>query len=163
MSSMPPGIITESSRLPNGAVYAFSHKQLGNLGRLILTDVPAGGMQISAEVVPGDVSDPEYLLRIELLSRVVQACLDALPGENPPVPSLQEAKQRVWLYQRFLAVSDTAAMDQFARSLSPDEQTCLLAVIADTASTSMQEHDLDSLYGIAQRRDDLLRFLQTDR
>lgn len=163
MSSIPPGIITESTRLPDGVVYVLSHQQFGPLGRLILSDVPTGGMQISAEVVPGDVSDPAYLLRIELLCQVVQACLDVLPGENPPVPGLQEARQRVLLYQRFLAVPDPATMGQFVSRLSTEEQICLLAIIADNASATIEESAPGCRYGITQRRNDLLRFIQDGR
>ena len=49
MNTMLPGIISQPTRLPNGMIYEFSHKMLGKLGRLILTDVPGQGMQISAE------------------------------------------------------------------------------------------------------------------
>jgi hypothetical protein len=159
MPTMPPGILTQPVRLPNGMIYVFSHKQLGKLGRLILTDVAGRGTQISAEVEPGEISDPTYLKRLELLSQVIQTVLDALPGENPPMPSLEEAKQKVALYQRFIHVQDAAEMAAFARSLSPQEQTVLLGLIADTISSSREDRDSESLYGLVQREHDLRRFL----
>lgn len=156
MALIPPGITVEPTQFPTGAIYTFSHKRLGPLGRLVVKEDPAGGMQISADVVPGDISDPQYLLRLELLNQVVQACLDALPGNHPPPAALHEIRQRVWLYQRFLAVSDSPAMRQFVESLSTDELTCLLSTIAQTIHSSMQQRDLERLSDIEQQRTDLL-------
>lgn len=110
----------------------------------------------------GDIRDPEYLRRLELLSQVVQACLDALPGPHPPLPSLEEARERVALYQRFLAVPDAEGMERFAQELSQPEQTLLLALIADNASAALQAREIDDLYGIVQREQDLRRFLHLD-
>ena len=158
--SIPPGIITQSVSLPNGKIYAFSHRQLGELGRLIITDAGAGRAQVSAEVAHGDLSDPLYLQRLNLFSQVAQACLEALPGPHPPLPSLEEARARVALYQRFLVVSDTEGMERFARRLSQGDATLLLALIADNASAALQAREIDDLYGIVQREQDLRHFLQ---
>lgn len=159
---IPPGILTQPTSLPNGKIYAFSHRQLGELGRLIITDAGVGRAQVSAEVAHGNISDPAYLQRLELLNQVVQACLDALPGPHPPLPSLEEARARVALYQHFLAVPDSKGMERFARQLSQLEQAQLLALIADNASAALQAREIDDLYGIVQREDDLRRFLHLD-
>ncbi len=159
MSTMPAGIITQPQRLHNGMIYAFSHRTLGKLGRLILTDVPGRGMQISAEAEQGNFSDPQYLKRLETLSQVIQTLLDALPGENPPMPDLVALKQRASLYQRFINVQDAGEMEQFARGLNSQEQTLLFEVIADNVSTTMQTQDFGSTYGIVQRENDLRRLL----
>lgn len=158
--SIPPGIIAQPMSLPNGKIYAFSHRQLGALGRLIITDAGAGRAQVSAEAEPGDLHDPRYLQRLDLLSQVVQACLEALPGPHPPLLSLEEARTRVALYQRFLAVSDTEGMERFARQLSQEEATVLLTLIAENARAALQAREVDDLYGIVQREHDLRRFLQ---
>lgn len=157
MVLIPPGIMVEPTQFPGGAIYAFAHKRLGPLGRLVVKDDPNSGMHLSVDAVLGDISDPAYLLRLELLNQVVQACLSALPGNHPPPAALQEIRQQVWLYQRFLAVRDTTAMRQLVESLSPDELTCLLSVIAETIHSSTQQRDLSNLSGIEQQRTDLLR------
>jgi len=156
MALIPPGIRVEPTQFPTGAIYAFAHKRLGPLGQLVLKDDLDGGMQLSVDVVPGDISDPEYLLRLELLNQVVQACLDALPGNHPPPAALHEIRQRVWLYQRFLAVRDSTAMRQFVEHLSIGELTCLLTTLAETTRSSMQQRDLERLSDIEQQRTDLL-------
>src|SRR5437588_11481892 len=109
MPTMPPGILTQPVRLSNGMIYVFSHKQLGKLGRLILTDAAGRGTQISAEVEQGEISDPTYEKRLELLSQVIQTIVDALPGENTPMPRLEEARQKVARYQRVIHVQEPAA------------------------------------------------------
>lgn len=157
---IPPGIITQPWSLPNGKIYAFSHQDLGKLGRLIITDAGVGRTQVSAEVEQGDVSDPRYLQRLELLSQVIEACLAVLPGDHPPLPSLEEAKARVSVYQRFLAVEDSEEMEIFAKRLTKDEQALLLEVIANNLRSALQEQAIDDLYGLVQREHDLRRFLQ---
>lgn len=154
--AIPPGIITQPISLPHGRIYAFSHQQLGELGRLIITDAGAGRAHVSAEVAPGNVSDPLYLKRLEVLSQVVQACLDALPGPHPPLPSLEEARQR------FLAVENSVGMERFAQELSRGDATLLLALIADNASAALQAREIEDLYGIVQREQDLRRFLHLE-
>lgn len=156
MALIPPGITVEPTQFPTGAIYAFAHKRLGPLGRLIVKDDPDGEMHLSVDVVPGDISDPQYLLRLELLNQVVHACLDALPGNHPPPAALQEIRQQVWLYQRFLAVRDTTAMRQLVESLSTDELTCLLSSIAGTIHSSIQQCSLERLSDIEEQRTDLL-------
>lgn len=118
---------------------------------------------MSAEVAPGDLSDPAYLQRLELLSQVVQACLDALPGPHPSLPSLEQARERVALYQRFLAVEDSEGMERFAQQLSQGDATLLLTLVADNASAALQAREIDDLYGIVQREHDLSRFLSPER
>lgn len=159
MALIPPGITVEPIQFPGGAMFAFSHKRLGPLGRLMVKEVAEGGMQISADVAPGEISDPQYLLRIELLNQVVQACLEALPGNQSPPTALHEIRQQVWLYQRFLAVRDTTAMRQLVERLSTDELTCLLTTIAETTHSLMQQRDLERLSDIEQQRTDLLQAL----
>lgn len=141
-------------------IYQFSHKQYGKLGKLILTDA-AGGMRISAEAEQGNFSDPRYLKRLEILSQVIQTLLDALPGDNPPMPDLEALKSRASLYQRFIHVQDQTEMEQFAKTLKPEEQTLLFEVIADNISATMQTQDLDETYGIVQREHDLRSFLSS--
>ena len=161
--SIPPGIIAQPISLPNGKRYAFSHRQLGALGQLIITDAGAGRAQVRAEAEPGDLDDPRYLQRLDLLSQVVQACLEALPGPHPPLLSLERARTQVALYQRFLAVSDTEGMERFARQLSQEEATVLLTLIAEHARAALQGREADDLYGIVQREYDLRRFLRRKR
>jgi hypothetical protein len=79
MSIMPPGILTQPVRLPNGTIYEVSHRHLGKLGKLMLTD-EQGGMRISAEAEQGDIHDPNYLQRLQVLSQVVQIVLETLCG-----------------------------------------------------------------------------------
>src|SRR5712692_5161111 len=162
MSTMPPGIITQPVRLPNGMIYAFSHKRHGKLGKLILTD-ERGGMRISAEAEQGDIRDTNYLQRLQILSQVVQTVLDALPGDNPPVPGLEEVIRRTVNYQRFINVQDAEEMKQFADGLSEQEQELLFEVIVDNISTTMQTRDIDETYGIVQREHDLRHFLEGKR
>jgi hypothetical protein len=158
MSIMPAGIITQPVRLPNGMIYEVSHRHLGPLGKLMLID-ERGGMRISAEAEQGDISDPAYLQRLQVLSQVVQIVLDALPGDNPPVPNLEEVIRRTAIYQRFLNVQAASEMKLFADALGLQEQELLFEVIADTISTTMQTRDIDETYGIVQRVNDLRHFL----
>ena len=161
MSTMPAGILTQRQPLPNGMIYAFSHEQLGKLGKLILSG-EGRGTGISAQVERGDMSDPKYLQRLETLSQVIQCILDALPGDYPAVSSLDELQRRVAVYQRFLHVQNAAEMEHFARSLTAQEQELLFEVIAGTSSTTMQTRDLDETYGMVQREHDLRRLLGED-
>jgi hypothetical protein len=158
MSTMPPGIISKPIRLSNGMIYEFSHKRHGKLGKIILTD-ERGKTRISAEAEQGDISDPNYLQRLKVLSQVVQTVLDALPGDNPPVPNLEEVIRRTTIYQRFINVQDAEEMKQFADGLGPQEQALLFEVIADNISTTMQTRDIDETYGIVQRENDLRHYL----
>jgi hypothetical protein len=158
MNTMPPGIITQPRKLHNGMIYAFSHRTLGELGKLTLTDAP-GGMQISAEAAQGDISDPKYLERLEILSQVVQTLLNALPGENAPMPGLEAIKQKVRLYQGFIGATDADELERFARSLKAEEQRILFDAVRDSLSAALQTQDLDTSYGIVQREQDLRRFL----
>jgi hypothetical protein len=159
MSTMPTGIVTQPVRLPNGMIYKFSHKQLGKLGKLIITD-ERGKTRISAKAEQGDIGDPKYLQRLQVLSLVVQTILDAMPGDNPPVPALEEVIRRTAIYQRFLNVQAASGMKQFAGALGQQEQELLFEVIADNISTTMQTRDIDETYGIVQRVNDLRHFLE---
>src|SRR5207249_119117 len=108
----------------------------------------------------GDFSDPKYLQRLETLSQVIHTVLDALPGENPPMPGLDEVKRKVTLYQRFIHTNDAQEMERFARSLSRQEQALLFELIKDNISATMQTQDIDETYGIVQREHDLRRLLE---
>ncbi len=90
---------------------------------------------------------------------MVQGCLEALPRPHPPLSSLEDARRRVTVEQRFLAVQDTAGREPFARQLSEPEYALRLAVIADNASAALHAREIDDRYGIVQREHDLRRFL----
>ena len=67
--------------------------------------------------------------RFEMLQTIVQKCLDALPGEGKTLPNMEEARKKVTLYRRFLAVENSLQMEQFARSLTQEEQEALFEII----------------------------------
>ena len=159
MNAFPPGIKTARMQLPNGVAYEFSHKRLGRLGRLIVTDTIDNQTQVSAEIAPGEVSDPQWVERFEMLQTIVQKCMDALPGENKPLPNMEEARKKVTLYHRFLAVSNSLQMERFAKSLTQEEQEALFEMIDSGISSNLRMQDVDSLYGITQRDTDLRGFL----
>jgi len=50
-------------------------------------------------------------------------------------------------------------MEQFAKSLTQDEQEALFEMIDSGISSNLHMQDVDNLYGIAQRDTDLRRFL----
>ena len=116
-------------------------------------------MQISAETEQGNFGDPNYLKRLELLSQVIQTILDALPGDNPPMPDLEALRRRVELYQRFIHVQDAEEMERFAKMLKPTEQALIFQVIQDNISATIQTQAIDETYGIVQREHDLRSFL----
>ena len=163
MNAFPPGIKTARTQLPNGVAYEFSHKRLGRLGRLIITGTIDNQTQVSAEIAPGEVSDPKWVERFEMLQTIVQKCMDALPGENKPLPNMEEARKRVTLYRRFLAVDNSLQMEQFAKSLTQDEQEALFEMIDNGISSNLHMQDVDNLYGIAQRDTDLRQFLMSNK
>src|SRR6266516_3575104 len=161
MNAFPPDIKTARAELPNGVAYEFSHKRLGKLGRLIIAGMIGNQTQVSAEIAPGEVSDPKWIERFEMLQTIVQKCMDALPGENKPLPNIEEARRNVALYRRFLAVSNSLQMERFAKSLTQEEQEALFEMIDNGISSNLHMQDVDSLYGIAQRDTDLRGFLSS--
>jgi hypothetical protein len=50
MRHLPEEVQTRQDVLPNGYAYVFTHRTLGLLGRLILTDVGPNQMEIRSEV-----------------------------------------------------------------------------------------------------------------
>ncbi len=161
MNAFPPGIKTARTQLPNGVAYEFSHKRLGRLGRLIIAGTIDNQTQVSAEIAPGEVSDPKWVERFEMLQTIVQKCMDALPGDNEPLPNMEETRKKVTLYHRFLAVSNSLQMERFAKSLTQEEQEALFEMIDSGISSNLRMQDVDSLYGIAQRDTDLRGFLSS--
>jgi hypothetical protein len=84
--ALPEGVSLARITHPSGAVgYAIGHVALGEVGRIVLTDVAGGHCRIDAEVA-GSGSDPGFDLRRELLSKVF-AELDRVlsaAGVGPP-------------------------------------------------------------------------------
>jgi hypothetical protein len=54
---LPPDVWFEKQRLSNAWAYVFRHRQLGEIGRILLQELGDGRCHISCEVV-GDPSDP---------------------------------------------------------------------------------------------------------
>jgi hypothetical protein len=143
--------------LPNGKRYEFSHKKLGNLGRLLITGI--GNQTLcTAEIAPGEVTDPKWQERFEIFSQIVKTCMEALPGKNEPLPELEEARQKVALYRRFIATQNSMDMERFAENLSDKEYEILLEMIQNAQGSSLALQDTDSLFGTAQRFTELQQF-----
>lgn len=88
--SLPPDISSQKQLLKDGAVYIFRHKQVGELGRIILQDTADGQCHISTEVV-GDPDDPMTAIRRDLflpvsepLTKALEAGLRATGRINQP-------------------------------------------------------------------------------
>lgn len=101
--SLPAGMSYTKELLPVGWAYIFRHKQLGQLGRLVLQNQAGGHTHISCEVA-GDPDDPMTDQRRALLEpvtdrlvRQLQAQLGGVSGAPrgapPPAPTPPELIQ----------------------------------------------------------------------
>jgi hypothetical protein len=57
---LPPDITCIRQHSGGVAIYTFRHRELGELGRMVLTDYPGEQTQVSCELV-GDSDDPMIL------------------------------------------------------------------------------------------------------
>ena len=83
--SLPSGVSYHKKQLTVGQAFIFRHQKLGELGRIILQDLPNGNCNISCEVV-GDPVDPMTKEREEIflpLSKQVTDKLETIFGKNP--------------------------------------------------------------------------------
>lgn len=60
---LPPDITCTRQHSGAVAIYTFRHRELGELGRMVLTDYPCEQTQVSCEVV-GESDDPMTLTRL---------------------------------------------------------------------------------------------------
>jgi len=78
---LPPGVSSQQERLADGWAYVFRHAQLGQLGRLVLHDIPSGRGHISCEVA-GDPADSIPAQRLTLLQPVTTALVQRLEAQT---------------------------------------------------------------------------------
>jgi hypothetical protein len=93
MRHLPEEVQTRQDVLPNGYAYVFTHRTLGLLGRLILTDVGPNQMEIRSEVA-GHPDDPMTRERQAILQPIVDMVIQALnqrgvPDAGPPPTGMQ--------------------------------------------------------------------------
>ena len=74
---LPPGVSCQKERLADGWAYVFCHAPLGQLGRLVLHDIPSGRGHISCEVA-GKPVDSMPAQRLTLLQPVTTALMQRL-------------------------------------------------------------------------------------
>ena len=82
MISLPPDITLHKEPVGDGWIYRFRHNQLGELGRLLLRQLPNGQCHIAAEVA-GEASDPMTRQRAEVfqpLSKTIIQHMEASLG-----------------------------------------------------------------------------------
>jgi hypothetical protein len=78
---LPPGVSWQQERLADGWAYVFRHAQMGQLGRLVLHDIPSGRGHISCEVA-GDPADSIPAQRLTLLQLVTTALVQRLEAQT---------------------------------------------------------------------------------
>ena len=82
--SLPPEITLKKYPLDGQWVYGFRHDTLGELGRIILQNLPDGQCNIASEV-SGEADDPMTEIRLKLLqpiSEQITAVMEATFGEG---------------------------------------------------------------------------------
>lgn len=100
---LPPNLSFSKQPLPDGWAYVFRHRQLGEVGRIVLEEIGDGRTHISCEVV-GDPADPQTAERAAIfqplgmeLARQMEAMTgsvsDPVPVNLPPRPP--EPKERI--------------------------------------------------------------------
>lgn len=89
---LPPEVSVTKHRLPRGWAYVFRHRDLGELGRILVRGTPDGNSRISCEVV-GDPADPMTERRGEVfkplgleLSRRLEERAGTVPESRTPPP-----------------------------------------------------------------------------
>ena len=100
---LPPGITVSKQTLPGALAYVFRHKELGELGRILVQARGSDQSQISCEVV-GDPDDPMTAVRtrifeplgIEITNLLEQQTGSVPPSEwNGPAPSPPRQSERI--------------------------------------------------------------------
>lgn len=98
---LPPDITCTQQHSGAVAIYTFRHRELGELGRIVLTDYPGEQTQVSCEVV-GEPNDPMTLTRLSLFQPLTDNILQAMAtrqtdisdtAASPQIPS--PASERV--------------------------------------------------------------------
>lgn len=82
--SLPTGVSYHKEQLTLCQAFIFRHQELGELGRIVLQDLPNGHCNISSEVV-GDPVDPMTKKREEIfipLSKQITATMETIFGKN---------------------------------------------------------------------------------
>ena len=77
---LPPGVSYQKEPLVDDWAYVFRHTQLGQLGRLVLHDIPGGRCHVSCEVA-GDPADPMSAQRLAVLQPVTTALVQRLEAQ----------------------------------------------------------------------------------
>jgi hypothetical protein len=125
---LPPEISFRKDRYPGGWVYAFRHRDLGELGRILLQERPDGNWQIVCEIA-GDLDDPMTERRkdifgplaMDLTQRLVagagQAPIWPGPGQRPPT-SYERVLTRLEQCEKCRAFLVVLALAEEARSVS---------------------------------------------
>jgi hypothetical protein len=76
-SLLPPDITCTRQHSGTVAIYTFRHRELGELGRMVLTDYPDEQTQVSCEVV-GESDDPMTLTRLAIFQPLTESILQAM-------------------------------------------------------------------------------------
>lgn len=92
---LPPDITCTRQHSGAMAIYTFRHRELGELGRMVLTDYPGEQTQVSCEVV-GESDDPMTLTRLAIFQPLTENILQAMATQpvdirttdaSPHIPS----------------------------------------------------------------------------
>lgn len=83
--------------MPNGAAYVFRHRELGQLGRIVLEDRATGDCNVTCEVA-GDPADPMTACRLKIFEPIGLEIVRLLGGDDRPpldasIPFRQRAKE----------------------------------------------------------------------
>ncbi len=92
--SLPPEVTVNQYQLDGQWVYGFRHESLGELGRIVLQNLPNGQCHVASEV-SGESDDPMTEVRLEILrpiSEQVSAALKAAFGDGDQASSTAAPK-----------------------------------------------------------------------